>query len=872
MAADPEEPVQDSDSAADKEQSQWAAQATQAEKELAESPASSRCIACPRGSESPSTKWPKVSEESKPEQTYQCPYCKYSNTDVNRLRVHAMTQHSVQPLLRCPLCQDMLSNKIHLQLHLAHLHSVSPDCVEKLILTTPRLEGFISDQLDFSYLGRGEGAVTSPEVMMPSTMFLPAAPPDRDGNASAEEAARQPEPPADPGKGFQPSNNPEPGGEPKAVPTDQASAREDGGFLCWKKGCSQGFKSSTALQAHFSEAHTKRPQLPVSDRHVYKYRCNQCSLAFKTIEKLQLHSQYHVIRAATMCCLCQRSFRTFQALQKHLETSHLELSEADIQQLYSGLLINGDLLATGDPSLAEEQTLIGEEDKEEDSDSEDKQSPTGSDSGSLQEDSGAEPKRALPFRKGPNFTMEKFLDPSRPYKCTVCKESFTQKNILLVHYNSVSHLHKLKRALQESTTGQQESTASPDNKPFKCNTCSVAYSQSSTLEIHMRSVLHQTKARAAKLEAASGGNGAGGGSSSVSLGPSTPSPVSTTHTPTTGTTPASTAPVPNLLSQGSCENVGGPPLHTPLSTGSTPASAPGPSEPKEVNRKKLADMIASRQQQQAHALAQVQAQAQAQLQQELQQQAAFLQSQLFNPALLPHFPMTTETLLQLQQQQPQPHLLFPFYIPSAEFQLTPEVTLPVTSGTLTLTGAGPSLLDDLKVQLPQPNHPQPLPHGVLLQPSQLPDKKAKPATVKEKDGQREPEIYEKGDGTPASQEPPPNPPKPRDKPDFGAAGPAEPMLLPPRIASDARGNATKALLENFGFELVIQYNENKQKVQKKAGKPEEGGGLEKLECCSCGKLFSNILILKSHQEHVHQHYVPFKQLQKFAQQYREHSL
>lgn len=68
-------------------------------------------------------------------QMYQCPYCKYSNADVNRLRVHAMTQHSVQPTLRCPLCQDMLNNKIHLQLHLTHLHSVAPDCVEKLIMT-----------------------------------------------------------------------------------------------------------------------------------------------------------------------------------------------------------------------------------------------------------------------------------------------------------------------------------------------------------------------------------------------------------------------------------------------------------------------------------------------------------------------------------------------------------------------------------------------------------------------------------------------------------------------------------------------------------------------------------------------------------------
>lgn len=68
-------------------------------------------------------------------QMYQCPYCKFTNTDLNRLRMHVMTQHSVQPMLQCPLCQDMLNNKIHLQFHLTHLHSVAPDCVDKLIAT-----------------------------------------------------------------------------------------------------------------------------------------------------------------------------------------------------------------------------------------------------------------------------------------------------------------------------------------------------------------------------------------------------------------------------------------------------------------------------------------------------------------------------------------------------------------------------------------------------------------------------------------------------------------------------------------------------------------------------------------------------------------
>ena len=47
------------------------------------------------------------------------------------------------------------------------------------------------------------------------------------------------------------------------------------------------------------------------------------------------------------------------------------------------------------------------------------------------------------------------MDPNRPFKCDVCKESFTQKNILLVHYNSVSHLHRLKKTMQESQQNSQ---------------------------------------------------------------------------------------------------------------------------------------------------------------------------------------------------------------------------------------------------------------------------------------------------------------------------------------------------------------------------------------------------------------------------------
>ena len=93
--------------------------------------------------------------------------------------------------------------------------------------------------------------------------------------------------------------------------------------------------------------------------------------------------------------------------------------------------------------------------------------------------------------KSVSYPMEKYLDPNRPYKCDVCRESFTQKNILLVHYNSISHLHKLKKTMQGrgSGTGKMGSLESAlsnlpnakqimaDNddeaKPYKCNICKV---------------------------------------------------------------------------------------------------------------------------------------------------------------------------------------------------------------------------------------------------------------------------------------------------------------------------------------------------------------------------------------------------------------
>ncbi len=279
----------------------------------------------------------------------------------------------------------------------------------------------------------------------------------------------------------------------------------------------------------------------ISEKHVYKYRCAQCSLAFKTAEKLALHSQYHVIRDSTKCRMCSRSFRSIQALLKHVETSHNEVPAEELAHYKLGLM-NHPLLLAGlsgqvlDPSTNE---LLRKESNKDDVEAMDTGAAPGedNDNDNVGPDGGPPAKKSLLSSffgrksgdKGLNYPLEKYLDPNRPYKCDVCKESFTQKNILLVHYNSVSHLHRLKKTMQDQQAKEQAGSAgsgsekSPPrvtslesalsnlasakqirgdedsaDKPYKCNICKVGYNQGSTLDIHIRSVLHQN--RASKLQ------------------------------------------------------------------------------------------------------------------------------------------------------------------------------------------------------------------------------------------------------------------------------------------------------------------------------------------------------------------------------------
>ncbi|KAE8633501.1 hypothetical protein XENTR_v10001897 [Xenopus tropicalis] len=459
------------------------------------------------------------------------------------------------------------------------------------------------------------------------------------------------------------------------------------------------------------------------------------------------------------CTVCQQLSDSSSDLRAHLEKDHPEFSPSDIQQACEA--------RSREIEVLEQDERIGS-----------------------QENIPAPPLQVT-YRKTTNFAMDKFMDPSRPHKCVVCKESFTQKNILLVHYNSVSHLHKVRKAsLDPSLSNRQEQGAasqshgaqSGQDKPYKCTVCHVSYNQSSTLEIHMRSVLHQTRSRGSKYD--------------LAKAPTEKSPRDTI-----------------------CKN-------EPTNDGKNEPSGDLQSGDVPKRRQHIAPCLGV-------PILPAVAPPTMQLSLDLPRPPPLVQPPpLFASSLLPSFPLIPEALLKLQRQQQQ--LLLPFYLQELK-----------VSGD---GGATPVL-----------------PFGGAQQPPSTKEEgdqsSATPKAAKEKENKM-PDEQEAATG------------------EADGCQNSESRLEPaPKGAGDPTVSTARSLLENFGFELVAQYNEGRQPTisQPQVQPPPPAAprsvsptppSAEKLQCGTCGKLFSNRLILKTHEEHMHQRLLPFEALSQYAANYR----
>ncbi|XP_061533769.1 zinc finger homeobox protein 3-like [Phycodurus eques] len=843
--------------------------------------------------------------------------CGEMENSITTKRPRAHQQSENQQTVQCPLCQAQIPYA-NLRPHLTHVHSVAQDCVDKLISTVTRSNKQVQPQLENELPSDMKNSQTRSSHTMDSV-------------TSAESPKK---------KSISGENTEGNVAAPKDVtalltpPLEDNATHPSNGRLVPQSLTHTPPSSPTA-------------DLPLlADRHGYRFRCSRCSLAFPTQEKLQLHWQYHAMRAATECPLCSRQCRSQEALQRHMQNTHsqpdntqntaslphmtqyVEHSKSSFQQDESLSPQAGQ--EAGDDEELQEEDEEGKEHKEEWK-TKDKYltGETGQGDDELTEpekvlndEIPSEPSSISLTKKSCNPTMDRYLDPARPYKCTVCSESFTQKTILLVHYNSVSHLHRARRALQESNTNVStpEGPRGQDPRPYRCRLCGVSYSQSSTLDIHLRSVLHQTRARAAQ-------------------NPGTQTPVSSVATPVSTTTTTTATQSAITGKETCCLPFTKKPDVTTTSSGSVAEFQSTVSTEGQQAKKRVAELIASRNQlllMQQQQLAQ--AQAQAQLQHTALLQAQVMQHLPIGPeSLFQHFSLAPDNLLSLQQQ-----LLLPFYFPG-DMKLNTELAIKSLEHTQS-EAAKSTPSEQMNGEAKKENKPQTDEKHIQNQFSSSDDIQTKDmsfdvqieygsgssSSPKEKEYIRS-LIDEKEMSAPVVK----NESQTQEN-DSSTVHVPNLQCPPPRVPYAAvNGEALRTLLQSYGYELALQYIQSRHRHQQQiatqminmrndcsdihkmelySGEQKKSIGaddgtvqscnkdikneVEEMqsfrgehnqgkcdddneqankdkECCGkgekcrdCGKFFSDAMILKSHQEYIHRQVLPTAALERFSREYR----
>lgn len=114
-------------------------------------------------------------------------------------------------------------------------------------------------------------------------------------------------------------------------------------------------------------------------------------------------------------------------------------------------------------------------------------------------------------------------DVNHPFKCHACLEFFPTRSALSVHYNSATHIQRMRTGAGNDGETSTPIPARPyvSNKPYQCAVCRVSYNHSITLESHLKSVLHQSRSRNAGNAATNSPTNAGNGNVAANVAATT---------------------------------------------------------------------------------------------------------------------------------------------------------------------------------------------------------------------------------------------------------------------------------------------------------------------------------------------------------------
>ncbi|XP_062593026.1 zinc finger homeobox protein 4-like [Saccostrea cucullata] len=836
------------------------------------------------------------------EQIHVCPYCDYSSASEMRIQGHIVTQHTHRShTVLCPLCQEEFKDKSRLERHLMSTHSVKAEGLQRLLMMVDKGDWMPS-------------SVVSPPANQNAIVPIANIPVDGSEEINLEvmeeEAAK-----LEAEEAIDISNFTEVGeveDQYRCQTCSKTFNNIDGlyahqnelghlelkqtprgpGYLCWKKGCNQYFKTAQALQVHFREIHAKCQTLSASDRHIYKYKCTQCSLAFKNQEKLQLHSHYHLIRAATKCNYCGQSFSSVAALRKHVEAGHTEVEESDKKNYLETMSENSEALVEilsssgmeklltsassanrGENSISADSTKsslvcstssentseaaktdLNSNETQEKSDRAETSSPTDSEKKlEMMDTSDSSEYKDQQFLEdymnSQAIAEGGYEDPSRKFKCHRCKVAFTKQNYLTAHNKTLLHRKGDKMSYP------MEKYLDP-NRPFKCDVCKESFTQKNILVVHYNSVSHLHKVKQALQQGE---------------GPLSPPSNDTTSTTTTPTPSSETQPQPSADDKNKLYkcNI----CKVSYSQGST-LDIHIRSVGHQSTAAKLPELILS---------------GQIDLSQPLIEQPNDVpksqQQKLLAEMLQPH------QILAATSAVSQPSLLFPGItsgIPAmTQLNMLPGLSAPATLSELTRSSQSPGQTSSSKSKTSRDveeavdvKQEQPKVDGVddakSLKSTYLCNRCNAVFINQENLAQHQMMcLYQPG--SIASQN------RPRSMNFLGR-----------------KTQVQKNLLENIGFECVMQFNEFnqpsvKREVMDEEDEEEEGEGEPKVEsekeekkevekpekvenndlpelnksvCVTCKKEFSSVWVLKSHQEEVHKEVVPINFVENLGEQFK----